>query len=825
MRRILSWGLMCVMVVSLVCVAGCGGGSGSSGGSKASSQESSGKKKVRKKLKKKLNMEEKEDAEVSDASDVAKEPPQEETPQEVKRTLPEQVADWTADDYLWARATKAKELDDAIAFLTEPSEAGVAILASLLTKPEPPARGEAPAPAEPQMDEDGKPMRVEEPQPEEWEVVSLSSSQIRTVVETLLRWDTPEANAVLAKVVRREILTDDDRTVVGQILDGYASRENLSPELEQWMLSLLLDADAVRPLMEVSEKEEQKDAEGRRIDPNTYWTTEGKYIRVRYSGGSGRTTDITPAEIRLRVLERYGKNASSAFRVAVARFLTNPDIDPSYVKDEEKKTFVLKLLNYLMENTSKNFQAQLVLYRQNALDINHTQKIETTLVSCLNALCRSWFLLGEEKDVSEYLVALREYQESRQPASELRDEASREKSPAGSGSGSLLGQITQQGTAPEEKERKTRSRRELPLFLEFVLVPDEAKALRKELWSPEFIALLQKRMAAVVVKLMPRNIDLEAETPAKVERLSDRDLAPFQMYLMIPSNEVRQTVFGLLDRGWVMGPETFRQAGLLERMVTEPGFLLAVKTVKRDDAEPELSEKEKEREAKKAKNRPSKVSKAAAKKEREKKIAIAWQAEVFREIQIWMKKLEQAAEMQRIQKGTELADVKVPESFVTNFALPEDAATVAYYRIQDPVLEGEKNAKEGLKISYAHVQLSARYATYLLALKKSGKLEQREIGERGRSGNVVWLERFEVDEHTGRRISVDVLIERSEEAVRAERAASDDNEKGKKKARAKENREPEDLDVFLLWMEGPDWTAAASEKPASAQGKGKKGTP
>ncbi|MDO4582627.1 MAG: hypothetical protein Q4D62_00855 [Planctomycetia bacterium] len=801
MRRLfLSIGVLCILS-PLWLLSGCGGSSGGSSDS-TSVKESDGGKRVKKNLKKKMNMEEEEeDSETNKKKasskkgkrrTTASKPKKEETPppepeeEMEERLLPENFADWTQEDYLLAKKTQFPDLDRAMAMLgrplagTEKAADGVKILLAMMERVRLPLLEEIPQRTTGEEVTEEMVMAGEsEKNPMEVELVQMSPQDLALAVEVLFANGSSEAMEAITKLFRREILTDDDQVVVEAILKYFLSPGyTCTPEQEAMLFEMMLHTEKIRPALG------EESSRGRR--DTVVQNAEGIWLRIHYLRGDGQFPDYTPEEMRKLLLEQYAPHSSETFRIWIAQFLTSSDMDPSFLKENDKKEFVVKLLDFIIGKDPRNLEAQIYLYKQNILDEGTLQKVEDSLTENYEALLRTWFLLGDEKDLESYFIAL----------DEEKERVAKEKAagqivtpPAAS---SLLGQLSREKSSQTKSRTSSSTSKDTPvLFSYWMMQPEKAEKMRAEIWSESMRKLLRGQMLEFLEPVFQE----EGIRSRRKSSASAKDMRPLQMYLLIPQYEIRKEFYALLLEGWERGPEAYQKVGILDKMSTEPGFLMVVKSMERREP---VDDKEKS--DRKKKDPKKKSSPIAEKREQRQKTAEAWMRITYDEVCRWLSRWEQAAILQRATEEPHEDELRLPDSLRTRFPFPSGSEVVSFYKGQDPLPEGEKRNPDGLKVTYFHVRCHARVGTLIgnFRSKNSGLIqhESMEKSRRSKESEGIWLERFALDKETEKRESVDVLI------VPKNPAPSSDDDK--------ERRTPEDLDVYVLVMEMKDLAAEAS---------------
>ena len=145
---------------------------------------------------------------------------------------------------------------------------------------------------------------------------------------------------------------------------------------------------------------------------------------------------------------------------------------------------------------------------------------------------------------------------------------------------------------------------------------------------------------------------------------------------------------------------------------------------------------------------------------------------------------------------------KLPEALAERFPLPPESKVVAFYTNSDPKMDGISE-KSGLNVTYFEVECTAALPRLFSSFRsKNSRLQERgipgKITGQETVQNAIWLERFELNDETGRQESLDILVApqyQAENSRSSAMAAPFANKKG-----------PADLRIYVLLMEMDDLT-------------------
>lgn len=699
---------------------------------------------------------------------------------EVKeKSLPENVADWTREDFLLAKKQKVKDssysLKDAITVLgvrnagTKKADEDAEILAELMRKEFPPdfeaeiaAAEEAKKKAEaekaagskkkskknskktsddsdedengPREDNDETSRENEIPvylPPMDFMLVGLSAEEIKTAVSALLENKSKTAKNVMTDIFRRNLMTDDDRTAIQAFIERLAA-EN-TPENENFLFRVLTSAEELRSVMSEQEKAAINDRLG---SGKELKNAEGRRVYLRTVGGAGNWTDVTPREMRDLVMNQVQKNASAAFRVKTAKYLMDPKSETTAENEVEMQRFAETLLRFLMEKKPENKEAQLALYQDSASDADLKSKLEENLLPLMQETMRAEFLLVDAKTLEDFQKAVREMKAEKSDGNE--NTSSSKKSSAAK---SLLSGLGTEKNAPKEPKSGRNAASgagEYPLPVQLLLDETLLAEYTEKFWSDAQLetelARFQEESASVLKRFAKG-----AEMADALNAISGRSV---QMLMLTPRGKPRRLFYDIFKKGWEFGPAGVARVGLLEKYETEPGFLMIVKSLERKDPV-----KEKPKTGRGPVGPPTK-------KELRQKIAGDWMKSCDSLVRKWCEAFSLAGETQAAITGKTVTEV--PKDFAV--PLPPEAKIVSFY--SKNLTSKADEAGDSLKISFVRLKCSSRWSTILGFCKRNLKgivQHDLETSENSRLTEL-WLERFEINEKTKMQESLDVRI-------------------------------------------------------------------
>lgn len=696
-------------------------------------------------------------------------------------------------------------------------------------------------------DENGRNANRSNPpaQPNILEFYQLTQAQVRQIFEALSANTCDNAKRAVAALLAGAIVTDDNKSALDTSLVGYAEKAQsgkITKEEEDFLLAfLLIPEKGVTLAAEYAEVEPPEvepvdvDENGNPIqNQNSMNAMRGnhqpieispeKWVQFRFVGGNGNMPQFTPLDVQKQVLAKFCPFSSANFRARIASEITSQEVLAA-ADTEAEQTFLLNevLEKFIMRRDFANAIAHILIYKQPDLDEKWKTTIEENLLKSCKALTQNHFKFIDEKTLEDYKKAVQakaallasERQKQREAEQKAGAPASSAQVPV-----SLLSKKAQV-TQPQNRTNGLQSQAvQLQPLVELMMNPEECSALEKEVWSPEMRSLLLTRLEESFGGLVAESIanmpDLGSNERPRIPTLDKDGLSTLEMYLTIPCIENRKQVYGLLDKAWLLGPEPFRQV-LFDKVETEPGFLMVVKSLDR-----RVAPKEKEKKplnVRPGKNKPKHVVKEREKSKgvlmREKKIEVgtAWMDQAYNMVCQSCWKFSNAAkaekdvrEIDRIlnPKLPKAEEPKLSDELRQKFQPLNGIDVVAVYTNSDPEMPPVASSS-GLKITFIELRCTNQLAKLISAYKSKTPrlLERGKLG--GKNGglnnqnsisNATWLEKFEVNEDTGHCESIDILIAPPKGSTQT--ISSREDEQPRKGAEA--------FSIYVLMMEMDDLT-------------------
>lgn len=679
-------------------------------------------------------------------------------------------------------------------------------------------------------------------QPNVLEFYQLTQMQVRQVFEALSASTCETAQKATAALLAGTIMTDDNKTALEAALTGYAEKARngkITRDEENFLLAfLLIPEKGVKLAAEYAEVDPPEiepvelDQNGNPIqNQDTMNAMRGnhqpieispeKWVQFKFVGGNGNMPKFTPQDVQKQVLAKYCPFSSANFRARIAEEIMSQEVMAA-ADTEAEQTFLLNevLEKFIMKRDFANAIAHILIYKQPDLDDKWKATIEENLLKSCKALTQNHFGFVDEKTLEDYkkavqakAAALASEKQRRLEAEQKADApASTEQVPV-----SLLSKKAQMDQSQNRTFGSQSQAPQLPPLVELMMNPEECAALEKEVWSPEMRALLLNRLEESFGGLVAESIanmpELGSSTRPKTLTLDKDGLSTLEMYMTIPCLENRTQAYNLLDKAWLLGPEPFRQL-LFDRIETEPGFLMVVKSLDR-----RVAPKEKEKKTPITKNKTKRIvkerekSKGVLLREKKAEVGTAWMDQAYNMVCQWCWKFSQAAQTQQdLLEINRILNPKLPkagtptlsEELKQRFQPVPGIDVVSVYTNSDPEMPPIAPAS-GLKITFIELRCTNQLPKLISVYKSKNPhlLERGKLG--GKMGslnsqtsisNATWLERFEVNEETGRTESIDILFA----PVKSERLmnySGDINQPQKG---------PEPLSIYVLMMEMDDLT-------------------
>ena len=532
--------------------------------------------------------------------------------EEAKVELPENYADWTDEHFKQARKEGSERLLEAVGWLAANApdkDRAVEILASLLRKlppeeapkPKTPPRpaypgsesypggypGEEGYPADsPDMYGGGYPGYPGAPGPAGRTAQAKANVPlIQAVCDALGVIGTPKADATLQEVIEVKFETDNDRAAQQASLEALVN--HLNPAREDLLFAILTTPEKFRPLdPKAVPRARPRYGPGA---PGGYSGESSEYGpsypedygpgypgAPGYPGGPGMAASEKPMsalELQEAAFTLLRPVASEQFRVRLARHIINPK-----TPQEDVDLF----LPYLLEDDARNLSAQLELYAALAQDPGVRKVVEGLALELSSRAMGE--VLGIPKEIVDEIhfgSRARQPQARRGPyESEYGPEYGMEPGmpspdmamrppqtpsrPTRGGSGRPSRFAAEEPTTPSPGEgRPSRPSQPIVQRIGDLASLDSALllTLASKLWSDQAAAFIEKELSGIRSLKDKPEIVLLAST--------------------MPVGRVRTSLSRLLRLRWEEGPEVLEQAGILESVVFDPAYLLAVKELPR----------------------------------------------------------------------------------------------------------------------------------------------------------------------------------------------------------------------------------------------------
>jgi len=576
-------------------------------------------------------------------------PPAEESAEEAQpeeQPLPEDVSEWVKEHYYQAKKKRDPRLPEAVAYLgehfagTDGADSAAQLLTNLLEKSEepepepsqqrgprrggtpgmgsagmgPPEMGSAMGPEEGSgYEDDGAAAATEEEESYEDEYYGAeeempsgigsgarapgamgrmqtqgpNSELVEAIVRALGVNGSDTAKQTLKQVVEGKFETDDNRTATLTTVETLVA--HLCPEYEELLFRCLTAPETLRELG----KQGQAGPTGR---PEYGSGSAGPYGGMYPSmGGRSDTQPLTAEELQRHAFAMIGPVASEEFRVKLAQHLVKPDT----VRED-----IDLFGGYLREMNPNNLAAQMVFYLDQGTDDATKQTVEENF-------------LAYSSDALAGILGLPA--EARAAAAERRSARGRRDRGPGVGGGSAgmypamgveeepvdMGSAEADAMGAEQdyggpastlpgsfgdsgrpsrydaaRDQSAGSRRPSrydanqpgargaeigqPEFQPED--PDLPYRLARHLWGSDMVKPLENRLNGVGTLEGNARLVLLAST--------------------LPVDSTRATLYQMLKRSFQDGPSALESAGLLDYVVSDPGFLTVVKMLPRKSPEP-----------------------------------------------------------------------------------------------------------------------------------------------------------------------------------------------------------------------------------------------
>lgn len=799
--------------------------------------------------------------------------PKEDLPEELRVpevTLPVESSQWSEAEFTCIRTSQPLLFDSAISELSrrlanpDAAENAARILARFVQSVVPAALAQEQkllAEAEKmkavleeseQEDRRGRKDPQANAKPIELNYYMLSQNQIRQAMGALAGSTSETAEKQVAAFLAGAIQTDENKAGLEAVLDAYAQKtenEKLSADEENLLLAfLLMPEKAVAQAAGFAEveapqiPEEELDENGNPIQRSNQNGTSvnlrgnhqpiliapNKRVQFRFSGGTGNMTSFTCYDVQKLVLTKFCPVSSPLFRASIARKLTEAEVMEA-ANTQARQDFLLNdvLDRFLMKKDFANALAHVLIYQQPDLDDSLKTVLEENLFLSHLMLMQYQFGLIDGKTIQDYraaLLAKRNRLAMEESARSAAESSSAQTSTAQAPASLLSRKAAAQSAAARPNSQGNRPQAvQYPPMVELLMNPNERKALEKEIWTQEMRTLLREKLNASLDVFIGESLANMPEPGSNVRpkapNFQKSDLQTIQMFLAIPCIETRAEIYALLDRGWLLGPEAFRLA-IFDKLETEPGFLMVVKSM---DRRAKPKEKEKNPNIRKP-NRNSSVKRRPTVKPktpsmgvlmREKRLEVgaAWLDQSCKLVCQWCWKFSQAAKAQKdLMAAERILNRNAPKASAPElsdelrqqFPFPQGSEVVAWYSAADPAMPPISEAS-GLKITYFEVRCHGLLPKLASVFKsKNPRMLDRGILIPNPGTNAIlnanWLERWEVNKETGKRESIDILI------APTVQVANNQNQNRGNDENVSRKKGPEDYTVYVLMMEMDDLT-------------------
>ncbi|MBO5436608.1 MAG: hypothetical protein J6A23_03010 [Thermoguttaceae bacterium] len=768
-----------------------------------------------------------------------------------EKTLPAESAQWTVEDFTYIRTQESDLFDLSISELEKrlanPAAADDAaqILARFVRSVVPGAleleeklKKNEKNLQNAMSDEELQESQMNRSQAQTVDFFILTQAQVRQAMTALARSTSEVAQQQTMAFLAGTLLTDENKTVLNDVIQAYADKAQegkISPEEESILLSFLLtpelavgkaaefadvEVPAPTPSQEETPSGTNSRSSGARGNHPPILVAPGKRIQFKFSGGSGNMPEFTPEDVQKAVLAKYCPQSNAIFRARIARELLGNTVLEA-ANTEEKQAFLLNdvMDKFLMKKDFANCIAQLLIYRQDEqdhLDDAWNKTLEENLFLSHQTLMKTHYAFLEEKILEEYrsaLLAKRNRLEAEDKARQEAEESASKTSNEQVSVSLLSRRAAQEKNLPNQGGNSGRPVSAFSPAVELLMAPEIGTSLAKELWTQEMRSTLFEKMQEIMDPYVEEALNNMPEpgskTKPRLPNLQREDLQAVQIYLTIPCVETRKELFRLLDNAWLLGPEAFRTT-FFDRVETEPGFLMVVKSLDR-----RALPKEKERPKRQTSNRKRpnvKKEPSAGELMREQRLqtGAAWQEQAYKMVCQWCWNYSLAAEnQQKLASAARILDrnapkqtaPKLPEALAERFPLPPESKVVAFYTNSDPKMDGISE-KSGLNVTFFEVECTAAMPRlFSMFRSQNSRLQERGMPGKVTGQNTVlngyWLERFELNDETGRQESLDILITPQHQSENARPMGT--NEPEVKKG-------PADYRIYVLLMEMDDLT-------------------
>jgi len=419
---------------------------------------------------------------------------------------------------------------------------------------------------------------------------------------------------------------------------------------------------------------------------------------------SSRSTSKTVRDLTASFLKNHGSKTSDEFRVVLAGYSVDPRLHPQQ-RD--------LLQEFLLEPKPKNLGAQVVIYRAPATPeaVRMNLRVEFQRLS------------------SAAIAALADL-----PPEALVPRRKTEMVPRLSGD---------QQTAWSSRRRTTSSGRRAakgPAAPGGPIDPDIPARVARYLWAPEMVSQLAAELYQV------DDLEGAADLLATVSAM--------------PVDPMRASLYATLQRNWQDGPGGIESTGVFDRVVVDPGILVVLKTMPRNDPGADDSS----RSAPWLKNRTSKDKYRppglAEVREMVGDVETEWMRVCGQMVLRLSERFEAAAVARGPRSGSESGAIRRTSAGYVRlpFELHDGARVVTRYELTWPHDLSEPSCRDAagpIRISHVRIEEQNRYNKVLAYYRHQIPNVDEHLSNQG-----AWFDGLLERPESGTRVSLDVLIYR-----------------------------------------------------------------
>ncbi len=656
------------------------------------------------------------------------EPPVEEPPQEQKPPLPENVADWKADDYFRARRENDPKLLEAVAYLgkTFPGKKPAAEGLTKLLKPLPPEKpAEQPTPGQnppvaPGATQPVNPgiappgVREFEPPGAPGIMQPPPGGLLPPNINRPIPGMSPYNQGNLAGLVEAIVTalgnngSEVAQNTIEQVLSGTFKTDDDKAAVEAALKALLAHPG------------QENDALMRRV------LTEPNVLRP-----SDRQGPWPAKELQAKALELTKQSASSGLRLELAKALVEHRVklDPKDPMHE-----------FLLASDPLNCSAQLTFYEEG----HPTPELNTRL--------EDQFLEYSSFAMARYLGIPDKFKQSTSGVGVPGMHAGRP--------GGLIGGFDMPGDRlPKPKLApgtsvgpSTKPGGKVGVGEDEPNEENPAPRVAAGLWSQGFLALLEP-------KLTTRALDSLDKKPKLV-----------MLAGTIPQDSTRALLNKLLRKRWSEGPKALETAGLTGNVVTDPGLLTLVKMLHRRGSK--AAARGTPRAPRPAGGTINKRIEEAQKKQQ---TAEEWMDLSSKMVAVWCNRFHAVTQArQKAAEDSETDSLTVPLKLPKGFELSRNARVTASFHLVWPDEAPPEIAKltpGWLEVYYVRVEEVNKLRTATAYYSRQADLRSSDARTIDKS---TWFDNVRIGSQKDRRRSLDVLITPPENYVPADKPRDED---------------------------------------------------